>query len=54
MRPSVQPTIYNALLTTFAKKNKVPMEPPNSGPSTLLIMTIREKLRENLVEKSIS
>lgn len=39
-KPSTQPDIQRALLTIFAKKNKVPIEPPNSGPSVLLIITI--------------
>lgn len=38
-RPSANPTVYKALLTILAKKNNVPIEPPNSGPSVLLIIT---------------
>jgi hypothetical protein len=37
--PSAQPVIYRALLTMFARKKRVPIDPPNSGPSVRLIMT---------------
>jgi len=37
--PSTQPVRYNADDTTFARKNKVPIDPPNSGPKVLEIMT---------------
>lgn len=37
--PSTQPDIHSALLTIFARKKRVPIEPPNSGPKVLLIMT---------------
>lgn len=37
--PSTHPDMQRALLTTLAKKNKVPIDPPNSGPNVLLIIT---------------
>lgn len=39
-KPSAHPEIFNALLTTLARKNNVPIEPPKSGPSVRLIITI--------------
>lgn len=38
-KPSEHPTRYKALLTKFAKKKSVPIDPPNSGPNVLLIIT---------------
>jgi len=46
--PSAKPTVYKALLTRLAKKNKVPIDPPNSGPNVLLIITI-SKLRNSFI-----
>lgn len=37
--PSAQPVMYRALLTMFARKKRVPIDPPNSGPRVRLIMT---------------
>lgn len=34
---SIKPTMFMAVLRAWAKKNKIPMEPPNSGPSDLEI-----------------
>lgn len=39
-KPSTQPVVYRALLNTFAKKNKIPIAPPNSGPRVLLIISV--------------
>lgn len=38
--PSTQPEMAIAQPTTFAKKNSVPMEPPNSRPKVRLIITV--------------
>jgi hypothetical protein len=43
--PSAQPVMYSALLTMFARKKRVPIDPPNSGPNVRLIMTEVVKLR---------
>lgn len=37
--PSTQPVMASAAPTRLARKNSVPMEPPNSAPSVRLIMT---------------
>jgi len=42
--PSAQPVMYRALLTMFARKKRVPIDPPNSGPRVRLIMTEVVKL----------
>lgn len=39
-KPSAQPDMFRALLTTFARKNSVPIDPPKSGPNVRLIMTV--------------
>lgn len=38
--PSTHPVRQRALLTIFARKNNVPIDPPSSGPNVLLIMTV--------------
>lgn len=38
-KPSAHPEIHRALLTTFARKKSVPIDPPKSGPRVLLIIT---------------
>lgn len=52
--PSANPTVYNALLTMFAKKNNVPIDPPNSGPNVRLIMTELDPLRKIIQKEPIS
>lgn len=38
--PSTHPVRQSALLTTLARKNNVPIDPPSSGPNVLLIITV--------------
>lgn len=40
INPSTHPVRQRALLTIFARKNNVPIDPPSSGPNVLLIMTV--------------
>jgi len=44
--PSTHPVRQRALLTIFAKKNNVPIDPPSSGPNVLLIITVYAVLRK--------
>lgn len=43
INPSTHPVTYSALLTILAKKKSVPIDPPKSGPSVRLIITITNK-----------
>lgn len=49
INPSTQPEMHRPLLTILAKKNKVPIEPPNSGPKVRLIIT--ERLSRTIFKK---
>lgn len=40
IKPSTHPVMYKAEDTIFARKNNVPMDPPNSGPRVLDIITV--------------
>jgi len=44
--PSTHPVRQRALLTIFAKKNNVPIDPPSSGPNVLLIITVYAVIRK--------
>lgn len=45
--------MHRALLTMFAKKKRVPIDPPNSGPSVLLIIT-KQAVKEIMIDNYLS